>query len=451
MVLSVPGQIRAQTGGGTDTRPNIVVFLSDDLPWGLPGFNGGKEVPTPNMDRIANEGVKLTQFYVQPVCTPTRASLLTGRYPWKNGTELRVSKTASNGMLLDERTIAETLRAAGYATWMVGKWHLGQWDRKHLPLQRGFDHHYGLYSALISYFSHLRDGVLDWFRNGRPVVESGYATFLLADEAVQLIERHDGSRPFFLYLPWSAVHDPYEAPAEYFKRYRHLTHPTLKAMLAAMDDATGEVMGALQRKGFLDDTLVVFLNDNGGAHATGNNGSFKGNKEEFYEGGIRVPAALRWPGEIPAGSESNALLHVVDLFPTFAKLAGADTSASLPLDGIDAWQAIAKGAESPRQEVVHSLQVIRVGDWKLIEEDASYYNWKAGFLQLYNISEDPYEKTNLAASETEKVAELRARLTYHQAFARDAEPFAEIPDYPPVMYGQKANAAFGTEVQRALR
>ena len=402
------------------------------------------------MDRLANEGVKLTQFYVQPVCSPTRASLMTGRYAWKNGMELRPENAASNGMLLDERTIAEALRDAGYATWMVGKWHLGQWRQEHLPLQRGFDHHYGFYSARVDSFTLRRTVILDWHRNGRPVVESGYSTFLLADEAVQLIERHDGNRPFFLYLAFGAVHVPHDAPDEYIVEYLHLSHSKQRAMLAAMDVAMGQVIDALDRKGALDNTLIVFLNDNGGLVEAGENEPYRGLKGSYFEGGIRVPAALRWPGHIPSGSESDALLHVVDLFPTFARLAGAASVAGLPLDGLDAWETIAEGAESPREEVVHSLDVIRVGDWKLIEQDAQYYRWRSEALRLYNINEDPYEKTNLADSEAEKIAELRERLAYHRPFARDGEAFQEIPDFPPVVYGAQENAAFGDKVQTAL-
>ena len=449
-VSGVPGQLSAQTVVGTDTRPNILVFISDDMGWGQPGFNGGTEVATPNMDRLANEGVKLTQFYVQPVCSPTRASLMTGRYAWKNGMELRTKGAASNGMLLDERTIAEALRDAGYATWMVGKWHLGQWNQEHLPLQRGFDHHYGFYSARVDSFTLRRSVILDWHRNGRPVVESGYSTFLLADEAVQLIERHDGNRPFFLYLAFGAVHTPHDAPDEYILQYIHLSHPKQRAMLKAMDVAMGQVMDALDRKGALDNTLIVFLNDNGGVVEAGKNRPYRGLKESYLEGGIRVPATLRWPGHIPSGSESDALLHVVDLFPTFAGLAEADTDAGLPLDGLDAWETIAEGAESPREEVVHSLDVIRVGDWKLIEAGAEYYNWASKTLRLYNIKEDPYEKTNLADSEAEKITELRERIAYHLPFARDGEAFQEIPDFPPVVYGAEENAVFGDEVQTAL-
>ena len=452
MVAAFVVLLAFQTGEGAegaDTRPNIVVFVSDDMGWGQPGFNGGTEVATPNIDRIAEEGVRLTQFYVQPVCSATRAALLTGRYPWKNGMEIRTSVRAANGMLLDERTIAEVLGDGGYAPWMVGKWHLGQWRDEHLPLQRGFDHHYGFYSARVDSFTLRRHVILDWHRNGRPVVENGYATFLLVDDAVQLIDRHDGRRPFFLYVAFGAVHLPHVAPAEYVEKYSHLPNRRQLAMLDAMDVAMGRVIAALEAKDALDDTLLVFLNDNG-ANDEGNK-PYRGSKGSYYEGGILSPAALRWPGRIPAGSESDALLHVVDLFPTLAGLAGADTDAGLPLDGLDAWEAIAEGAESPRTEVVHSLDVIREGDWKLLEEDATYYNWSADTLQLYNIREDPYEQTNLAATETAKVAELRERLAYHRPFEREAEAYEEIPGFPPVIYGKKEQEAFGTYLKKALR
>ena len=228
-------------------------FLADDMGWGQPGFNVGTEVATPSMDRIANEGVKLTQFYVQPVRRASRASLLTDRHPWKHGTEECTSLRSSTGMLTDERTIAEALRDAGYAIWIVGKWHWGQWLKAHLPLQRGFDHHYGHYSGEIDSFTHHRGsnrrGILDWHRNERPVVESGYSTFLLADEAIQLIERHDGDSPFFLYLPFNAVHNPNPAPEEYLEQYRHLDDFEQRAQIKAMDDAflVGSRAGTLWR------------------------------------------------------------------------------------------------------------------------------------------------------------------------------------------------------------
>ena len=453
--IGVAGALSAQTHAGEAARPNVVLFLSDDMGWGQPGFNGGTDVTTPSLDRIAAEGVRFTQFYVQPVCSATRGSLLSGRYPWKNGTDARFNESSANGMLVDERTIADVLRDAGYATWIVGKWHLGQWHPEHLPLQRGFDHHYGLYGAEIHSFTHHRgrnrERTLDWHRNGRPVVESGYSTFLLADEAVALVERHDGSRPFFLYLPFNAVHNPNQAPQDYVDRYSHLDNAEQRAQLKAMDDAVGLVMNALTRKGVLDDTLVVFLNDNGGPSSAGWNAPYRGKKSGYHEGGIRVPAAMRWPGEIPRASQSDALLHAIDLFPTLAGLAGGDTGGGLPLDGVDAWQTIAGGAASPREELVYSLDVIRKGDWKLIEGGIDHYGWTTDEPELYDIAHDPYEQTNLASSNTGKLAELRARLDHYRRFARDGETAATIPGYPPTVYGAVENEAHAARVERAVQ
>ena len=250
-------ELSAQTDESPDTRPNILVFLSDDMGWGQPGFNGGTEVATPNMDRIADEGVKLTQFYVQPVCSPTRAALLTGRYPWKNGMEYRTKAKSASGMLVDERTIAQELRAAGYATWMVGKWHLGQWRRggpalaaRIRPSLRASTRHW-----IDSLHPSSRTRSLIGTGTGGPWSSPAMSTFLLADEAVQLIERHNPSRPFFLYLPFNAAYTSrMTAPEEYVPSHTKTgrRNPKQLAMVKAMDVAIGRVMDALERKGVLD-------------------------------------------------------------------------------------------------------------------------------------------------------------------------------------------------------
>ncbi|MEK7754179.1 MAG: arylsulfatase [Acidobacteriota bacterium] len=429
-------------------RPNIVVFLSDDMGWDQVGFNGGKEVPTPDIDRIAREGVKLTQFYVQPVCTPSRSCLMTGRYAWKTGTERRPSTASRQGMLRDERTVAEALREAGYATWMTGKWHLGEWQSHHLPRARGFEHHYGFYGALIDSYTHTRGGILDWHRNGAPVIEEGYSTFLLAEEARRLIAQHDLRRPFFLYLPFNAVHGPNQAPEEYLKKYAHMPRVgPQRAQLECMDVAIGRVLKAIADRGLDRQTLAMFTNDNGGPQRMTTNGPYRGFKSHYHEGGIRVPAALRWPGVIPPGAANDAMLHAVDLLPTLCGLAGARANKGLPLDGRDAWAAIASGARSPRDEIVHSLQVLRQGDWKLIEEGATYYTWEAQPLQLYNIREDPGEKNNRAREHPEIVAKLRERLAAHRKFARQEEPPERIPNFPPAVYGEEENARHGAWVR----
>ena len=446
LILVLGGMLNAATD-----RPNIVIFLSDDMGWEQVGYNGGKEVPTPAIDSLARDGVKLTQFYVQPVCSPTRACLMTGRYASKNGMELRPTATSKHGMLSDERTLAEALSEAGYVTWMVGKWHLGEWQNHHLPNQRGFDYHYGHYSALIDSFTHMRSGVLDWHRNGVPVIEQGYSTFLLANEASRLIVEHDDEQPFFLYLPFNAVHGPHQAPDEYLAKYKHLGSVSAqRAQLECMDIAIAQVLHSIDMKGIADNTLVMFLNDNGGTQNT-SNGPYRGYKSHYHEGGMRVPAVIRWPGKVPSGTSNDAMVHVIDLLPTLCQLVGAESEKTLPVDGENIWDVITNDGESPHTEIVHSLEVIRQGDWKLIEEGASYYGWRDQPLQLYNIRKDPYEKVNLAADKPDIVAKLRTRLAHHKQFAREGEPQSSIPGYPVTVYGEREEARYADTVGRRMR
>jgi arylsulfatase A-like enzyme len=440
-------------GPAVGSRPNFVIFLVDDVAWDEVGFNGASEVPTPAIDGIAREGVVLTQFYVQPACTPTRGSLLTGRYAWRTGTEIRPTVWSQHGMLTDERTVAEVLREAGYATWIVGKWHLGGWQHAHLPLQRGFDHHYGFYGALVDSFTHLRREVLDWHRNGTPLLEEGYSTFLLADEASRLILDHEGDRPFFLYVALDAVHSPYQAPDDYVATYWKLGEKRALrlAELACMDAAIGRVLAALEERGIEEQTLVFFSSDNGGPGDDASAGPFRGGKGHYQEGGIRVPAALRWPGRIPAGSSSDEMLHVTDIFPTLAALAGAPLEGGLPLDGSNVWSTLAVDAPSPRREIVFSRDVLRRDDWKLIEEGASYYDWPAQPLQLYDVVRDPGEARNLASDHPEVVADLRVRLAAHRDEARPSESPSRIPGFPVVVYGERENEAHASQLRVPVR
>jgi arylsulfatase A-like enzyme len=217
-----------------------------------------------------------------------------------------------------------------------------------------------------------------------------------------------------------------------------------------MDIAMGQVMNAIREKGIERNTLVIYLNDNGGP-AAGSNGPYRGVKSHYHEGGIRVPAAMRWPGSIPADTVTDEMLHAVDLFPTLCRLAGADASKGLPLDGKDCWATVASKAPTPHEEIVYSLQVIRSGDWKFIEEGASYYEWKSQPLQLYNIREDPYEEHNRAADHPELVSKLRARLAHHRRFGREEEREERIPNYPPVVYGEEENRQYGESLRDRVR
>ncbi len=436
MFLTVSGTLAADGAAAAESakRPNIVVLLSDDMGYNQLGYMGGKDVPTPNIDRIAREGAHCTQFYACSVCSPTRASLLTGRYPFRNGMEERSHGNDTAGMLTDERTLADALRAAGYSTAIIGKWHLGTWYKKHLPMQRGFDHQYGHYGALIDSFTHQRERVLDWHRNEQPLDEPGYSTFLIADEFKRVLGGQKPDQPFFIYVPFNAVHGPTNAPEEFLKQHRNTQH----AMLAAMDVGVGRILASLEEKGVLDETLVIFFNDNGGTPNAGN-GKLRGFKGDGYEGGVRVPCAIRLPGQIAAGTVVDSMLHVVDLYPTLIKLAGGSLEQPLPIDGLDAWPTIARGEPGPRTEVILSIPgnersdmgppAMRSGDFKLVEGE------------LYNLRDDPYEETDLAAKYPDKVRELQARLAECASQRRTPETHGPIPKFPVPIYGEDENKA----------
>jgi arylsulfatase A-like enzyme len=421
---AVTGIVEAAERGAA-LRPHIVFIVADDLGWKDVGFHGS-DIKTPSLDRLADEGARLEQFYVQPMCTPTRAALMTGRYPFRYGLQTLVIPTPGKyGLPTDERLLPQALKEAGYRTAMVGKWHLGHADRRYWPRQRGFDYHYGAVLGEIDYFTHASSNVRDWYRNNRPVKEEGYATQLLGKDAVARINEHDPNTPLFLYLAFTAPHAPYQAPKAYLDKYQHIADPTRRAyaaMITAMDDEIGRVVAALDKKKMRDNTLIVFMSDNGGnvsAMFSGDvdvsklklpadNGPYRGGKGMLYEGGTRVAALANWPGRIKAGAV-NEVIHVVDMFPTLAGLAGANVEKGKPLDGLDLWPTVGEGKPSPRQEVVYNIEPfrggVRRGDWKLV--------WRTPLpssLELFNIAEDPSEKTSLADKNPQKVAELQKRI-----------------------------------------
>lgn len=415
------------------SRPNILVMLCDDMGWGQPGFQGGTKIPTPNLDRLAKDGVQLTQFYVQAVCSPTRACLMTGRYPFRTGTEERTHANDIAGMLLDERTLAQALKEAGYFTAIMGKWHLGQWKKEHLPMQRGFDHQYGHYSALIDSFTHTRGAVYDWRRNEQPLNEEGYSTFLIAAEVERLLQDRDKSRPFFFYVPFNAVHGPHQAPQEFLAKYDG-RDAAQNAQLECMDIAIGRILNALDKKGLCNNTLTIFFNDNGGRERLGN-GPYRGGKGSYYEGGVRVACLMRCPAKIKPGSVVDEPVHVVDLYPTLINRAGGSLEQKLRLDGLDVWATITKAKRSPRHEIVHNVPgsprsgtaAIRRGDFKLVGN------------QLFNIKDDPYEQNDRADNYPEKVRELKERLAQFARERRKPEQHLKIPNYPPAVYGEQEN------------
>jgi arylsulfatase A-like enzyme len=417
------------------TRPNIVYILADDLGWKDVGFNGS-DIKTPNMDRLAKGGVQFAQLYAQPMCTPSRAALMTGRYPHRYGLQTLVIPSAGKyGLPTDEWLLPQALKEAGYKTAIVGKWHLGHADRKYWPRQRGFDYQYGPLLGEIDYFTHGTHGKRDWYLNNKPLAETGYVTSLLGRNAVKLIDNHDPKTPLFLYLAFTAPHSPYQAPQGYLDQYKSIKDASRRAyaaMITAMDDEIGSLVKALEKRGMRDNTLIVFQSDNGGprsAKFTGemdmskstipaDNGPYRDGKGTLYEGGTRVVGFANWPGHIKPGLVLDEPIHIVDMYPTLAARAGAALDKCKPLDGKDVWAAVSEGKPSPRDEVVYDIEPFRAayrkGDWKLI--------WKVTLpseIELYNLADDPSEKNNLASTHPEKIAELTQLI---EAQAKQAVP-----------------------------
>jgi arylsulfatase A-like enzyme len=391
-------------------KPNIVYILADDMGYADAGFNGCKEIKTPNLDKLAHAGAILKSFYVQPVCSPTRASLMTGRYVAHTGVYTIVRPNAPWGLPLAERTLPQALREAGYATAIVGKWHLGEFQEAYRPTRRGFDHQYGLWFGMIDYFTHMRDQQLDWHRDDQPCKDEGYSIHLLAKDACRWIRESPAGKPLFLYLPFNAVHTPLQVPEEYLKPYANLTgqRRTYAGMVAAMDEAIGQVVAALKEKGILDNTLIAFSSDNGGPSPgrITDNGPLRASKGTIYEGGIRVCAFASWPGHIPVAT-INEPLHAVDWYPTLVKLAGGSLDQKLPLDGLDIWPVLTKGAKSPHDALLlcgtrREDVALRMGDWKLVRH--------ANKDELYNLAADLGEANDLAGQQRDKLTELHAKL-----------------------------------------
>ena len=434
--------------------PNIVFLLADDLGRADCGFMGGKQIKTPNLDKLAAAGAILDAFYVQPVCSPTRAALLTGRYPMRHGLQVGVVRPwAQYGLPLEERTLAQALKDAGYSTAIVGKWHLGHFQPEYLPTRRGFDHQYGHYNGALDYFTHIRDGGFDWHKDDQVCRDAGYTTHLLARDAVKFVKDNAGKKPFFLYVPFNAVHTPLQVPDEYLKPYPNLKDQRLKyaGMLAAMDAAVGQIVAAVEDAGVRKNTLFIFSSDNGGFRpgVVTDNGESRAGKGTLYEGGVRVAAFATWDGHIRAGSTITEPLHIVDWYPTLVTLAGGKLQQKLALDGRDIWPTLTQGKPSPHDaillNVTPSTGAIRVGNWKLVvhngfDDPDSGVPKKKGktSTELFNLKDDPYEKTNLADSQPDRLKELRGKLA---AFARQAAPPRTRPkaaDFvSPKVWGQK--------------
>ncbi|MFN3891504.1 MAG: arylsulfatase B [Beijerinckiaceae bacterium] len=430
----------------TPSRPHIIHILTDDQGWKDVGFNGS-DISTPNIDKLAAGGLTLTNFYALPMCTPTRAAIMTGRYPFRYGLQTGVIPSSGKyGLATDEFLMPQMLKEAGYRTAMVGKWHLGHARTEFWPRQRGFDSSYGPLIGEIDHFTHKSHGIVDWYRDNKRLDEKGYDTTLFGNEAVRLISKHDPKTPLYLYLAFTAPHTPYQAPKEWLDKYSRIADPSRRAyaaQISAMDHEIGRVIAALEKRGMLQNSLIVYHTDNGGtrdnmfageAEVKGelppDNGPFRAGKGTLREGGTRVAAVVKWPGRVAPG-KADGLMHVVDLYPTFAAAAGARPTKNKPLDGMDMSAFLTGAVPSPRTEIVYNLEpyraAVRQGDMKLL-----WVPILPGSVELHDLGRDPSEATNLAGDQPEAVEKLKARIA---DLAREA--------VPPLLLGAMIATTYG--------
>ena len=433
-------------------RPNIVYILADDLGWKDVGFHGST-IRTPNLDGLAQKGVRLEKFYSEPYSTAARAALLTGRYPMRYGLQaLSILPWSEYGLPTGERLLPQALREAGYNTAMIGKWQLGHYRKDYWPTQRGFDSFYGSFNGDLDCIRKTnRAHDADWHRDERSIKEEGYCTTLIGKEAARVIGKHDAARPLFLYLSFGAPQAPLQATKQYLDLYKNISDEqrrTYAAMVTALDDAVGMVIAALERKGMTDDTLIVFHSDNGGAlpnkYPTGDgdvqkvfsdNGPYRDGKGSYYEGSVRVVALASWPGKIAAGVVSERI-HVTDMYPTLLGIAGARLEQTKPMDGIDQWQTMTGAKLSPRKEMLLGMEDFRgalmVDNWKLI-----VYSRLPVRYELYNVQDDPSEEDNHAEREPQRVQEMLVRfneLAWEMAPSLYLEDIHKPRKYPTPIY-----------------
>jgi arylsulfatase A-like enzyme len=422
-VVALLSSLGAQAFAADPAKPNLLILAADDLGYADVGFTGGKVVPTPNLDRLAATGVIFTDFRACPMCSPTRAGLMTGRWPLRFGLMRAVLPPWSRyGIPAEENTLPELLAQAGYAQRvMVGKWHLGHSRREFLPLANGFTHFYGHYNGAIDYFTHQREGETDWHRDDRTVKEEGYSTDLIGAEAERFVREAAVGQPWLLYVPFNAPHGPFQAKEEDLKKYPQLRgdRRVYAAMVDSMDQAIGKILTAVEARPDAVNTLVLFFSDNGGIPSVGSsNAPYRGAKLTVYEGGTRVCAAMRWPaGGVSGGKRFDGRVGYIDVLPTM--LAAAGSTAPANVDGVNFLPALRGDAALPERpwfsymhqnEDAHAS--VHLGKWKLVAHGDFFPELpaKKPGLELYDLSADPGEKTDLAAREPELVAQLHRRL-----------------------------------------
>lgn len=421
------------------TRPNFLLILADDLGYGDLGCYGSDDLTTPNIDRLAQNGLLFTDFYANgSVCSPTRAAFITGRYQQRIGMDNALYyQEMDAGLPLDGQTIADTLKGAGYATGLSGKWHLG-YEHGRRPLEQGFDQFFGLLGGNHHYFAHMdRIGVPDLWSGNNPVQQDGYTTDLITEDAVKFIESHR-DRPFFLYLSHAAPHFPWQGPNDASKlvepekkSWQEGDRETYVAMVEHMDKSVGAVLEKLDELKLNQNTLVVFTSDNGG-HTWSDNRPLRGAKSSLWEGGIRVPCIARWPGHVPAGTTSDQVAITMDWTATFRQLAGCNAPEAGE-DGIDLTPNLKSPATTTQRSLfwrhrtnayrkkVRPGHAIRDGKWKLLD-------YADGEVHLFDLTSDISESDDQASRQPQVVAELRERIAqWDEEVSSDTASGSDVP------------------------
>jgi arylsulfatase A-like enzyme len=442
-------------------KPNFIIILTDDQGYADVGFNGSKDIRTPHIDRIANEGTKFNNGYVSyAVCGPSRAGLLTGRYQGRFGFDRNPHMDPTDitsGMPLDEKMISEVLKPVGYTSSIIGKWHMGSHPEL-TPNKRGFDHFYGFLAGGHRYFPEdliykdIAEGLAQenpkkiwtsWYytkllENDKRIETTEYLTDELSNSAVEFIKR-EKDNPFFLYLSYNAPHTPLQASKEYLDRNKHIPkgkRRTYAAMITAVDDGVGRVLATLDELGIDDNTLVFFLSDNGGPESknASDNGELRGHKGDYYEGGIHVPFAMRWPGKVPAGQVYNNSVSSLDILATFAGLTNAPIAKERPLDGVNLMPFVTGENKEQPHEILFwrnfdkGIVAARRGDNKTILFKKNQQK------HLYNLDKDLSETSNLYKTKTETFNKQQAEMASWES------KLATEPAFKGLLMAKKAHA-----------
>lgn len=428
-------------------KPNIIIILADDLGWGDLGYHGSR-IKTPNIDKLSESGIQLTRFYTAPICSPTRAGLLTGMYPSRFGIrENVIPPWRDYGLDPSNLLIPEFLEKHGYKNRaVIGKWHLGHSRPEYYPMNQGFTHFYGHLNGAIDYFTHERDGELDWHNDFAPCYDKGYATDLLAGESVRCIKEYAKEGPFFLYVAFNAPHTPLQAKTEDLELYGYdASQPvfskkkggevtgqgntrwqTYAAMVTCMDRGIGNILQALRDMNIEDNTLVLFMSDNGAdvGSGGGSSGPLNGHKFLEYDGGVLSPAILRWPARFKEPSQISQLTGFVDVFPTICDILEPDSSSPAPFDGISILKVLDGCKKNIERTFYLGCGALVEGEWKIIRKGQNP-RMKLNNDVLFNMISDPYETTDVSGQNKD----LMIRLTKKTVALDALKPARELPPY----------------------